>query len=76
VNLRPLTDDLDFSKTTILSDIELQRLVVALLPTIPIPKPLPLPLTLPLPLPLPLPLSLPRMRLIFVVGDETAFALV
>jgi hypothetical protein len=51
----------------IASDIELQRFMAALLPTIPIPK---LP---PLPLPLPLPLS--RMRLIFIVGDETAFAL-
>jgi hypothetical protein len=52
---------LDISKTAILSDIELHRFVVALLPTIPIPKPLPL--------------SLPRMRPIFVVADETAFAL-
>jgi hypothetical protein len=52
---------LDFSKTAIMSNIELHRFVVALLPTIPIPKPLSL--------------LLSRMRLIFVVGDETEFAL-
>jgi hypothetical protein len=60
---------LDFLKTTIASDIELHRFVVAMLPTIPIP------ILNPPPLPLPLPLPPPRMRLIFVVGDETVFAL-